>query len=735
MKKKVLGIMLLVAGLCFAAQAAVKDYLGLYPSTSMLGVTTNYTGGTAPANDLTTDIIQFNQTSYTYSVQTNSGRLVNGLIFGDGTTVTAPTTISISGGAGQQLILGSSGIMMNADAGAASINKVQLGADQTWTNNSANALTITSTLGIQGSSTSPRTLTLAGTGAVNVSGIVMNGTNTSAPVLSLNVAGGTTTLSGANTYSGTTTISGGTLRIGAGGTTGTLGTGNVVNDSSLVINRSNAITVSNNISGTGSLTQFGAGTTTLTGSNSYSGGTTISGGTVAIATSNSLSTGVLTMNGGALQNSGTITNTVMNNITLDSSGGAITGTGTMNLKGTISGTGGLTKGAGASMILSLYGTNTYSGGTSNLNAGRIQLFNVNALGTGKYYVTNNSTTYFSVTDLHTGNGGLGITNDIVILGTSGGNFNALHSDTLLSGTISGSGSISANGYADGTLGLTGNNTNWTGGLLMTGSMLKLGHTNALGTGTLTLQSLNAQLGVSTDLSGGNGVANDIVLATANSTTISITNNLKLSGVISGYGGTNGLTKSGAATLTLSGANTYTGTTTVAAGQLAVDGILASDITVQNGAMLSGTGTLQAAVTVDAGGTLSVGHSPGMMTFNDALTLVSGSTNVMEIWSDVSYDVLMGAVTNTLTMAGETVFDFTGWAGGVTNGATFAFADMFSNWASTNVTGATYSTRGLGVGQSLDFTPDGFTVIPEPATIGMLGLGALITLMIRRMRTR
>ncbi|MFA7370176.1 MAG: PEP-CTERM sorting domain-containing protein, partial [Kiritimatiellales bacterium] len=61
---------------------------------------------------------------------------------------------------------------------------------------------------------------------------------------------------------------------------------------------------------------------------------------------------------------------------------------------------------------------------------------------------------------------------------------------------------------------------------------------------------------------------------------------------------------------------------------------------------------------------------------------------------------------------------------------------FQNWGATNVTGtATYSALGLAPEQSLDITADGFTVIPEPATIGMLGLGALITLMIRRVRTR
>ena len=55
----------------------------------------------------------------------------------------------------------------------------------------------------------------------------------------------------------------------------------------------------------------------------------------------------------------------------------------------------------------------------------------------------------------------------------------------------------------------------------------------------------------------------------------------LSGVISGSGGS--FTTNGAATLTLSGANTYTGTTTVAQGTLVLSGSVVGPITVNSGA--------------------------------------------------------------------------------------------------------------------------------------------------------
>ncbi|NOU36816.1 MAG: PEP-CTERM sorting domain-containing protein [Kiritimatiellaceae bacterium] len=200
--------------------------------------------------------------------------------------------------------------------------------------------------------------------------------------------------------------------------------------------------------------------------------------------------------------------------------------------------------------------------------------------------------------------------------------------------------------------------------------------------------------------------------------------------ISGSGLVN---KSGTGDLTFTGAKTYTNTTTVSAGKLIVDGsLLSRQIDVLNGATLSGSGTVQS-VTLNAGAILAVGNSPGTMTFASDVVLSAGSTNIMEIFT-VGFDVLKGSATNTLTMAGATIFDFTGNT--VTTGTTF---NVVQNWGTVTTNGATFSVVGLGEGQDLDYsqlvTSGIVTVIPEPATIGMLGLGALITLMLRRMRTR
>src|SRR5215472_7939635 len=67
------------------------------------------------------------------------------------------------------------------------------------------------------------------------------------------------------------------------------------------------------------------------------------------------------------------------------------------------------------------------------------------------------------------------------------------------------------------------------------------------------------------------------------------NIVTLASALSGIGG---VTKIGAGALVLSGTDTYSGPTTVAAGTLIVNGSIAnSAVTVNSGAMLSGTGTV------------------------------------------------------------------------------------------------------------------------------------------------
>ena len=101
-----------------------------------------------------------------------------------------------------------------------------------------------------------------------------------------------------------------------------------------------------------------------------------------------------------------------------------------------------------------------------------------------------------------------------------------------------------------------------------------------------------------------------------------------SGVISGDGG---VTKDSGGVLTLGGVNTYTGATRVAAGKLVVDGSIASSpVTIKGGGTLGGSGTV-GAVTVENGGTLDPGNSPGTLHINGDIGWLGGGNYNWQIY--------------------------------------------------------------------------------------------------------
>jgi autotransporter-associated beta strand protein len=157
--------------------------------------------------------------------------------------------------------------------------------------------------------------------------------------------------------------------------------------------------------------------------------------------------------------------------------------------------------------------------------------------------------------------------------------------------ISGSGNTygGATSVAAGTLRLGANNA------LPTGTTLSLGSATTNSSGLFELNGFNQQVaGLST---AGNGAANRIVngSATAATLTVNSASNSTFGGILGGPNSNEnnfGLTKGGSGTLTLTNANTYSGSTIVNGGTLTAGATNA----------MGGTGP----ITVNGGGTLALG---------------------------------------------------------------------------------------------------------------------------------
>ncbi|KDC99445.1 outer membrane autotransporter barrel domain protein [Bordetella bronchiseptica MBORD675] len=339
--------------------------------------------------------------------------------------------------------------------------------------------------------------------------------------------------------------------------------------------------------GGGTLVKDGAGTLALAGFNTHAG-TVVNAGTVQISSDYGLGNGALTLNNSRLASTADIYTeaaaTVNGNGTFDTANGT-----TLQWIGDIGGAGALVK-TGAGTLL-LGGDNLYAGGTV-VNAGTVQVFKGASLGGGA--LTLNNARLASLSSFATAN-------SATLAGN--GTFDTATGTTLgWAGDIGGAGTLVKTGQ--GTLVLGGTNQ-YGGGTTVNAGTVQVARDANLGAAGGAVRLQGATLASTASFAS----ARTLTLGAAGGTFATLgATTLGWDAAIDGAGG---LTKTGAGDLVLSRANTYAGPTLIKEGRLAVNGSIASPVTIDPDGVLGGTGRILGAVANS--GTVAPGNSIGTLT--------------------------------------------------------------------------------------------------------------------------
>ena len=617
--------------------------------------------------------------------------------------------------------------------------------------NTNGKMTLTNGIDLAGSNrviASNQTTDGAATSGATISGIISNSTPATTAGFEKTGAGNVILGNAANTFNGPLTISGGWITAGANGALGNASATNTLifnggtlranaaftsaatravtmTATGLIDSQNFAVGIAGNIDGAGGLTKSGTGTLTLSGTNTYGGVTSVNAGTLAIAKEVSLYNGspaswtaaaVNVRNGatlalnvdsaGAAGFSVANLNTIVTNISVANSAteglqaGASLGLDTSTAfgatftpsaaladsTGASGGRIGLTKFGAGTLVLDQ--TNTYTGATT-VTGGTLQLGSGTATGSlsTSSVITVGTGTTFAVNQTDTVTQGADFSG--VQISGAGGFTQAGSGTTVLNqaNTFSGTTTIS-----EGKIVITNPAALQNSAYDTTGSngiTVGLDVTSGVSSGTLTLGGLAGSVDLSSAFTAGfTGPVTNLTLNPQSGVTRTY------AGVIANS--TMSLTKTGAGTQILTGANAYTGATIVKAGTL----------TVGLGGSLDASSALQM-----SGGTFSYGNTSAGQTVN-GLTVNNGNSTLSN--TAAGQTLTLGGIARTAGLHGTVNFaTLTGPISTTTGNSN----GIIGAWATT---GATTTLR-YAVGSPDGSTPTNISALTgTPATANTLG---------------